>query len=255
MSFSAPTTYIPRQSPLHALDARVKLVLLLAYSISLFFLNTWAGLGLAAAALVATVALGRLPVRPLLAPLVPLYVLVAVTVVLNCLNGGGGNPGFDAQRMLAALMVGIRILLLAWASLAVTYSTASNQLMEAFASFLHPLRKLGAPVDDVALTLSLALRFIPLVAQQMEAVRRAQYSRGAAFDAGALAAIKAWGGTLVPVLVGMFRRGEVLATSMEARCYGAPGPRTRLASNPFTPANALVAIAGLAGCVCACLFL
>lgn len=64
MSFSAPTTYIPRQSPLHALDARVKLVLLLAYSISLFFLNTWAGLGLAAAALVATVALGRLPCAP-----------------------------------------------------------------------------------------------------------------------------------------------------------------------------------------------
>lgn len=162
--------------------------------------------------------------RPLLAPLVPLYVLVAVTVVLNCLNGGGGNPGFDAQRMLAALMVGVRILLLAWASLAATYSTASNQLMEAFASFLHPLRKLGAPVDDVALTLSLALRFIPLVAQQMEAVRRAQYSRGAAFDAGALAAIKAWGGTLVPVLVGMFRRGEVLATSMEAPVLRRPRP-------------------------------
>lgn len=255
MSFSAPVTYIPRPSPIHRYDARVKIVLLLAYSISLFFLDTWVGMALAAGTLVVIAAISRLPLSPLLTPLAPLYVLVVITVALNCLSGGDHGIAFDANRLNVALLIGARILLLAWASLVVTYSTTSNQLMDAFASFLRPLRTLGVPTDDIALTLSLALRFIPLITQQMEQVRRAQYSRGAGFDKGPLSTIKAWSGTLVPVLVGMFRRGEVLACAMESRCYGAPAKRTGLTETPFTATDGLVLAGGIATCIFACIYL
>lgn len=253
MSFSIPA-YIPRNSPVHRCDARVKLGLLLAYSITLFFLHGWAGMGLAAVALAIAIAAGRLPVRPIVAPLAPLYVLAAITVGLSYLNGNGsGTSGWQALN--GALLMGARIILLAWASLVLTYSTTSSQLMNALSSVLRPFRRIGVPADDIALTLSLALRFIPLIAQQMQLVRNAQYSRGAKFGEGPLSSIKAWGGTLIPVLVGLFRQGETLACAMEARCYGAPqseqGERTQLHSSPFTFGNGAMLAAGIAVCVLA----
>lgn len=251
----SPSTYIPRRSPIHRADARVKLVLLLAYSVSLFFLDTWAGVALAAAALLAVVLASRLPARPLLAPLVAVYVLVAVTVALNAFAYNDGAMGFSAANLNRGLLLGARILLLAWASLVVTYSTTSTQLMEAFSSFLSPLKRLGVPADDIALTLSLAVRFIPLISEQMSQVRRAQLSRGAGFDGGPLQAIKAWGGALVPVLVGLFRRGETLALAMEARCYGAPEPRSRLNAASFSIASGIAVAMGAAACIIAAILL
>ncbi len=283
MSFSVPT-YIPRDSPVHRCDARVKLGLLLAYSITLFFLHSWAGMGLAAVALAIAIAASRLPLRPIVAPLVPLYVLAAITVGLSYLNGNGtGASGWQAlngallmgariillawaslvftysttsnhlmdallngngtgasgwQALNGALLMGARIILLAWASLVFTYSTTSNHLMDALSSVLRPFRRIGVPADDIALTLSLALRFIPLIAQQMQLVRNAQYSRGAKFGEGPLNSIKAWGGTLIPVLVGLFRQGETLACAMEARCYGAPPRGAKFGEGPLNSIKA-----------------
>lgn len=251
-------TYIPRDSPVHRCDARVKLGLLLACSITLFLLHSWMGIGLAAVALAIAVASSRLPVRPIVAPLVPLYVLAAITVGLSYLNGNGtGASGWQALN--GALLMGSRIVLLAWASLILTYSTTSNQLMDALSSVLRPFRRIGVPADDIALALSLALRFIPLIAQQMQLVRNAQYSRGAKFGEGPLSSIKAWCGTLIPVLVGLFRQGETLACAMEARCYGAPPGeregRTQLSHSPFTIGNGAILAAGIAACALAAFFL
>lgn len=251
-------TYIPRDSPVHRCDARVKLGLLLAYSVTLFFLHSWMGMGLAAAALAIAIAASRLPMRSIVAPLAPLYVLAAITVGLSYLNGNGiGASGWQALN--GALLMGARIVLLAWASLVLTYSTTSSQLMNALSSILRPFRRIGVPADDIALALSLALRFIPLIAQQMHLVRNAQYSRGAKFGEGPLNSIKAWCGTLIPVLVGLFRQGETLACAMEARCYGAPpskrGGRTLLNRRPFTIGDMTVLVAGIAACALAAFFL
>lgn len=251
----SPSTYIPRRSPIHGADARVKLLLLLAYSVSLFFLDTWAGMALAAVALLAAIAASRLPARAFLAPLVAVYFIVIVTVALNAFAYNDGAMGFSAANLNRGLLLGARILLLAWASLLVTYSTTSTQLMDAFSSFLAPLKKLGVPADDIALALSLAVRFIPLISEQLDQVRRAQLSRGAAFDGGPLQAIRAWVGALVPVLVGLFRRGETLALAMEARCYGAPEQRSQLRAASFSIGDGAIVAAGLIGCIAAAIFL
>lgn len=226
---------------MHACDARVKVLLLVVYTVAVFWVETWAGMGLLLALFCAIVALSRVRFSRVLGMGVPVYVLAIATVVFAACNP---QTGFEL-----GCFYGIRMILLVLASLIVVFTTTSTRLTEALCSFLSPLRVLHVPVDDIAMVLNLALRFIPLTAQELCLVRDAQYSRGAPFEVGGVAKrLFAWTSVFIPLFVNLFRRADKLSVAMDARCYGAPGMRrTALSQSHITWQSALAFVVGAAG--------
>ncbi len=256
------STYLPGDSPVHRLDARVKVILLAAYSVALFAAGAWTGLGLAVLLLGAVLAASGLPWGRVLAMAAPVYVIAAFAVAFNALSGGLGAPTAGESALASALAAlspsaglgrglffGLRIVLLAWGSLLVSYTSTSTELTDALRGFLAPLRPLRVPVDDAATALALAVRFIPLTAEELGRVRDAQWSRGSALDGGLAARLKAASSTMIPLFVGLFRRADALALAMDARCYGAPGSRTSLSARRLGVADVAALVVGVALCV------
>lgn len=274
------STYISGQSCIHACDARVKLLLLAAYSVTLFLVHTWWGLALCAVAFIAVMFASGIPAHRFLGIIVPVYVLVAFTIVFNAFaldvwqaasagapGGLGavsagvfasfepvafvGSFGFVPAGFARGCFFAVRIILLVLASLVITYTTVSTDLTAALNDFLSPLKRLHVPVDDVATVFSLALRFIPVTAEEFGRIHDAQWTRGASFGTGNIwQRLCAWQTVLIPLFVGLFRRADALAVAMDARCYGVPDvQRTSLTSRAFTLRSAFILVVGLMACV------
>lgn len=231
---------IGARGALRGLDARVKIALMLAYSVALFCAKGLAGLGVAAALLAAVALFGRVPLVRLLREGAFAYLIVGFLLVYNIVASG----------WLAGVAVAARLVLLVWASLLLMALSTPAELSEGLRRLFSPLGRLGLPVRDFATSLSIALRFMPLLSEELRAVRAAQASRGAAFeDAGLVRRLRAYGGLMVPVLVGLFRRADRLAAAMEARCYGASGEPTSLVERRFSAGDGAVLLVGVAACV------
>ncbi len=231
--------------------------MLLVYSICLFFVDTWAGMALAAGALFTVLGIARLPLGRVLGIAVPVYVLAAFTVAANAFVCADGAFGFAPEGLQRGCFFAARILLLVWASLIVCFTTTSTQLTDALSWFLRPLRRLRVPVDDIAMVFSIALRFIPVTAEEYMRIRDAQWSRCAPLDEGPLlGCVRAHAAILIPMFVGLFRRADALALAMDARCYGMPGVvRTTLAEARMSPAAVVGLLACCAACACVAIFL
>lgn len=272
------SAYIPGTSPVHTCDARVKIILLAAFSATLFLVSTWAGLGLCALLFVMVALLSGIRVARFFSLLVPIYVIAAFAVLFNAFSFdpqqsatfSGGLGGVSAGIFAAwppvpligacsfvptgfarGCFFAFRIILLVVGSLVVTYTTTSTEFTNALSSFLRPLRHLHVRVDDIAMVFSLALRFIPVTAEEFGRVHDAQWARGASFSQGTLwRRLRAWQTVLIPLFVGMFRRADVLAVAMDARCYGVPdAERTSLAPRTFSLASGITLAVGLLMCL------
>lgn len=209
-------------TPVSRCDARVKIALLLAFSIGIFIVQTWWGMGAFAAAVIVLTCLARLPIGQMSRMLVPVYVLAAFSVLFNVM----ANP--SVEGLLAGLFLAMRMVVLVAESFIVCFTTASGQLLEAFRWFIGPLRHLRVPVDDIAFTLALSIRFIPVIESEFATVRAAQKSRGAELSGSLASKLRIWGAAFSSVFIGLFRHADNLATAMDARCYGAAPARTRL---------------------------
>lgn len=241
-------SYIPRKSIVHALDARVKLALLLFFSVTLFLMRTWVGIAAFAAILLIVLLASRVPLKDYARTLVPALAILAFIWICNSVS-------FDPARSLNALAYVVRIMLIIVASFVITFTTTSTQLTDALTSFMRPLRTLRVPVDDVAFTLSLALRFIPLLYEQLAQIKVAQISRGAAFETGSLwRRLKTWLVVLIPLFIGFFRQADTVAEAMDARCYGAK-VRTSLNAASLTVSAWLIMLGALLVCVACAFFL
>ena len=273
------SSYIPGTSPVHACDARVKIVLLAAFSVTLFLVRTWTGIALCLLLFAVAAAVSKVPLRRFFGLLVPVYVIVAFTVLFNGFSFDVVHATSQAQSALGDVSAGVfaawapvpligsfgivpaglargcffalRIVLLVVASLVVTYTTTSTDLTNALGGFLRPLKRIGVPSDDIAMVFSLALRFIPVTAEEFSRVRDAQWARGASFAEGSLwERLRAWQTVLIPLFVGLFRRADSLAVAMDARCYGTPDiERTSLAPRTFSVRSGCTLAAGLLTCV------
>lgn len=170
----------------------------------------------------------RLPVRAVFLTPAPVYAICALTLLCKSLAFSEGAMHLSWVGFLEGGFLCLRICLLVWAGLILCYSTTSTQLVKAFLWYMKPLRKLHVPVDDIAMVLSIALRFIPLIACEYDQVRQAQWSRGAAFDRGGpYQRIRAHARVLLPLILGLFRRADRLACAMDVRCYGMEKPPPR----------------------------
>ena len=211
-------TYRAGTTPVHRCDARVKIAVLLAFSIAVFLVRSWWGMGVLAVAAVVAIAVARLPFAQVNRMLAPVYVLAAFTVAFNVL----ANPTVDGA--LAGLFFGVRMVVLVAGSFAVCLTTGSSSLLGAFRWYIGPLRRLHVPVDDIALTLALSVRFIPVIEQELATVRAAQKSRGAELSGSLSNKLRMAGAAFTAVFVGLFRHADALATAMDARCYGLKPP-------------------------------
>ncbi len=274
------TAYIAGSSPVHRLDARTKIVVLAVYSVCLFLVNTWAGMACMAALFVCALIASGLPPRRVFGLVVPVYVLAAFAVLFNMFVFASPDSAVQAQAasgaagsvsgvyplvgsfsltmsgLVRGVFYALRILLLVFSSLVVTFTSTSTELTDALNCFLRPTRRIGVPVDDVATVFSITLRFIPVTAEEFCRVRDAQWSRGSKFGEGSIVQrLSAWQAVLIPLFVGLFRRADVLAQAMDARCYGMPGvDRTSLSRRRMDAPSTTVLVVGCAACIACAVF-
>ena len=214
--------YCEGDTLVHRCDARLKIVLLLAYSIGIFFVHSWWGMAACALTVVVLALIARIPARQMLVPLVPVVILAAFSFVFAAV----ATPG--AEGLLNGAVVAVRMVALVGMSFVVCLTTTSTALLRAFAWFIGPLRALHVPVDDIAFTLSLAIRFIPVIVDEFYQVRQAQVARGGDIEGMPFRRkLHVWGAAFASVFVGLFRHADTLAEAMDSRCYGV-GPRTSL---------------------------
>ena len=227
--------FFPGDTLIHRLDARVKLVMVILFIVELFLVKTLCGFALMGVLLALAVAISKVPPKMMLRSLKPLLLLLAFTSVLN-LFYTKGDPLFTIWKLTAswqglelALFMMLRISLLIMASSLLTYTTSPIMLTDGMERLMGPLKALHVPVGELAMMMTIALRFIPLLVEETDKIMSAQKARGADFESGGvLKRAKALIPILVPLFVSSFRRADELAVAMECRCYHTSGPRSRL---------------------------
>lgn len=234
--------YYPIDSFVHRLDPRFKIIAVFVYIIAAFFVKTYIGLGVLFAFLCVCVAASKLPVRMLLRGLKAIYILLAFTFVFNALLSGGETVYFSfwifrltKEGLVRAVFMALRLVLLITGASVLTLTTAPITLTDGIEALLRPLARIKFPAHEVAMMMTIALRFIPTLMEEADRITKAQSARGAGFDEGGLLhRAKAVIPLLVPLFVSAFRRAEELAMAMEARCYHGGEGRTRLHVLKFT---------------------
>ena len=237
---------------LEDVDARVKVTLLLVATAALFAarapwtLAMWAMLCLL---VLRASGIGGKAVAHALKPVALLFAFIVCANLVSCDGSAdvaiAGSVGISTVGAARAATAVARIIMLVCLALSVAESTTPTKLAHACTSLMRPLGHIGVPIEDVGLVLSMALRFIPVVSEEAGRIRLAQRARGVNFDEGSvLRRVRAWAAVLTPLVVGLFRRADRVAESMDARCYGqrSSGQHRRV---PLQPADKLVLLGGL----------
>ncbi|MDQ3862602.1 MAG: energy-coupling factor transporter transmembrane protein EcfT [Actinomycetota bacterium] len=239
--------FYPVASPVHALDPRSKLVATAVFVIGIFFIDSTAGLLFVGAALGALVAASRIPARTFLALLRPVLLVVALTVLFQILFSREGVTllawGFfevHSGGLRLGFFLALRMLLLVSSAALLTATTAPVALADGIEDLLSPLKRVRFPAHEVAMMMTVALRFIPTLGEEAEKITRAQAARGADFsEGGPLRRARSLVPVLVPLTVGAFRRADELAEAMESRGYRGGEGRTRYRQLRFRTQDAL----------------
>ena len=228
--------FFPGKSIVHRLDPRTKLLLLIVYIVALFMAKSWCSYGLVLAFLIAVTCLGRIPFKSMTRGLKPMLVFIIFTAVLNLFYTKTGTLLVDwwifeiwSDGIITAFFMVMRIMMLVCGTFLLTYTTSPIALTDAMERLMNPLKKLHVPVHELAMMMSIALRFIPTLIEETDKIISAQKARGADFETGSLIRrAKALIPILVPLFVSAFRRADELATAMECRCYHGGAGRTKL---------------------------
>lgn len=233
--------YFPGDTPVHRLDPRTKIVLLIVYIVALFSAHSFIQYGVVAAALITCVIMARLRLKTMLSGVKPLFIIIIFTGLLNIFYTKGTVIAefwifsITKEGLRAAAFMILRIVLLVFGTLVMTYTTSPISLTDGLERLLKPLKKLKLPIHELSMMMSIALRFIPTLIEETDKIMSAQKARGADFETGGLIKrAKALLPLLVPLFISAFRRAEELATAMESRCYHGDDGRTRMKSLQFS---------------------
>ena len=244
--------YFPGKSIAHRADPRTKIVLVMLFIFTLFFVRSWPSYGIMALYLAVVIANSKIAPRLIFRGLKPLIVIIAFTGIFNLFYTPGrelvslGPVTVTWEGVETALFLIMRIVLLVIGSSMLTYTTAPIDLTDGLERLLSPLRRVRVPVHELAMMMSIALRFIPTLVEETEKIMNAQKARGADFESGNLIQRgKALVPILVPLFVSSFRRAEELATAMECRLFHGGEGRTRMRQLKLTGADAAAAMVSL----------
>ncbi|MBQ3921490.1 MAG: energy-coupling factor transporter transmembrane protein EcfT, partial [Firmicutes bacterium] len=241
--------YFPGESAIHRLDPRTKLFAVLVYIVSLFVADSFAGLALCAAALAAVIAISRIPFRYIASSLRFILFLIIVTTVVNIFSYPGepifriGPLKATAEGLERSAFVAARLVMLILGTSLLSLTTKPIALTDGLEASMKPFKKIGLPVHELAMMMSIALRFIPTLLEETDKIMKAQKARGADFDSGGLIKkAKSLIPLLVPLFVSAFRIASDLAMAMEARCYHGGEGRTRMNAMKYTKLDAVAAV-------------
>ena len=229
--------HFPGNSLVHRFDPRLKLVLTIAYIVLLFAASNPLGLTLSILFLGVMYKVAKIPVKMIGKSLKPILPIVLFTAVLNLFFvSGEGDPlvhfwflSIYAEGVRYAVLMAVRVMALIAGTSLLTYTTSPIVLTDAIEQLLKPLGKLHFPVHELAMMMSIALRFIPTLIEETDKIMNAQKARGAQLDTGKMTdRVKALVPVLIPLFISAFRRADELAMAMECRCYRGGDGRTRL---------------------------
>lgn len=228
--------YYPADSFIHRLDPRVKIVCTLLFLISLFVQNSLPGYLIATLFLAFVIHTSNVPFKFIVRGLKAIILLLMFTVVMNLFLTKEGNVlihvwifRITENGLRISVFMAVRLIYLILGSSLMTFTTTPNALTDAIESLLGPLKRFKVPVHEVAMMMSIALRFIPILLEETDKIMKAQIARGADLESGnILQKTKAMVPILVPLVVSAFRRANDLAMAMEARCYCGGEGRTKM---------------------------
>lgn len=243
--------YFPGNSLLHKMDPRIKIVLTLAFVFLIFFCKNFWALGLMAGFLLVGMLISGVPFKMLIKSLRAILVIVCITAVLNLFYVTDGNMLFPGtvikitdKGLYTAIFMTVRIACLIIGSSLMTFTTTPTMLTDAIERLLSPLKIFKIQVHTLAMMMTLALRFIPTLIEEIDKIMNAQKARGADLEGGNLIdRAKALVPILVPLFVSSFRRAYELAFAMECRCYTGGNNRTRMKQMKITYLDVLFIIA------------
>ena len=241
--------YYPGESKIHNLDPRTKICGTLVYLVSLFLVKDFAGFVFAALCLGIVIAVSGVPFKFMSKGLKPIMFLISLTMIIN-LFSGTGDPVWSwwvlkisLDGVHRAVFMAVRLVLLIFGSSLLTLTTKPIALTDGLERLLSPFSKIGLPAHELAMMMTIALRFIPTLLEETDKIMKAQTARGADFESGNLKErAKSLIPLLVPLFVSAFRIAGDLAMAMEARCYHGGEGRTRMNGMKFTKADLFAAL-------------
>ena len=227
--------YYPGDTFIHRLDSRIKIIIVALFIASLFFINDFYPYILIVAFILITVHFSKVPLSYILKGLRPLMLLILITFFINIFMTKGevlyeiGSLAVTKEGLRQAIFMALRLILLITGTSLLTLTTSPLSLTDGIEKLLSPFKKLGLPAHELAMMMTIALRFIPTLLEETDKIMKAQMARGADFESGnILRRAKNLVPLLVPLFINAFRRADELATAMEARCYRGGDNRTRL---------------------------
>ncbi|OIJ17169.1 cobalt ABC transporter permease [Anaerobacillus alkalilacustris] len=234
--------YVSGNSVIHRLDARSKLIATFLFVMIVFIANNWITYLVLFTTVIFAIGISKVSLRYIYKGMKPIFFLIVLMFILHGILTKEGELLFAfgwfevyVGGIIQGLFIASRLLLLIMMTTLLTLTTAPIQLTDGLENIFGPLRKFHVPVHEIALMMSISLRFIPTLLQETDKIMKAQMARGVDFQGGSLAnRIKAIIPLLVPLFMQSFRRAEDLATAMEARCYRGGEGRTRLRELQWT---------------------
>ena len=228
--------YFPGNSMVHRLDPRTKIIAVALYIVALFLAKYFLTYAIMFGVLALAIAISKVPLKSILHGLKPVLFIAIFTAVLNLFYTPGTHVlvklwifTLTLEGVFQAFFMVIRIMMLIAGTFLLTYTTSPILLTDGLESLLNPLKKIKVPVHELAMMMSIALRFIPTLIEETDKIMSAQRARGADFESGNLIQrAKALIPLLVPLFISAFRRADELAVAMECRCYHGGEGRTRL---------------------------
>lgn len=244
--------YYPGESVVHRLDPRIKIIATILFIAELFIVNDFIGFAICAGVLAVVIGVSKVPLSFILRGLKPILLIIIFTFCLNIFMVDGrvlwhwGFLKITVEGLYTAAFMGLRLILLIIGSSLLTLTTKPISLTDAIERLLSPLARIGVPTHEIAMMMSIALRFIPTLLEETDKIMKAQQARGADFESGnILSRAKSLIPILVPLFVSAFRIAQDLAMAMEARCYRGGKGRTRMHEMKFV-ARDVAAMIGLA---------
>lgn len=249
--------YFPGDTIVHRLDPRIKILVVLLFLVAVFVVRTMWGFAALAVLFFIIIALAKIGPVTILRSIRPLLFIIIFTFVLNILFYNGetvlwewGILKISEEGIEKAIFIAIRLVLLIIATSLLTLTTSPMQLTDGMESLLKPLKKVKFPVHEMAMMMSIAMRFIPTLVEETDRIMKAQTARGAEFDSGnLLKKAKNMIPLLVPLFVGAFKRADELALAMESRCYHGDEGRTRMKVLRLHAADIWALVLMLAACI------
>ncbi len=227
--------YFPGSTIMHRLDPRTKLIMTLLYIVALFIAQSYISYALMAVLLVVGIMISKLKPGVIMKGLKPIIIVIIITAILNIFYTTGNVIAefwifkITDAGIRNAIFMALRIMMLITGTLLLTYTTSPIDLTDGLEKLLNPLKKIKVPVHELAMMMTIALRFIPTLIEETDKIMAAQKARGADFDTGNLIQrAKAMLPLLVPLFVSAFRRADDLAVAMESRCYHGGIGRTKM---------------------------